>query len=410
MVARSDRNTLRGHWRHNPKQCRASYYSWSRFHRAIIRRLGLSRWTGAGYTNLSRSLPKYRISALLTPAIIAIIIGTTLPVWASANTHDDVTTVQSPVSYQDALNAYEDGNKTLALIQAKLAGSQGDADAQVMAGHILLRGETGLIDERDAVTWFRLAATQNHPDALVALGEMALRGQAGLSQSDALGWLTKAAGLGRADAMRVLADMYTKGHGVAPDITKAAEWLRRSTQQGDTRSPRRMGDLYFESNPSEALKWYEKAAAAGDHEAAYLAAVMYAENFEIRPDSQKSASLMRQAAEGGIAAAQADYGLLVYQGAGVDRSIDTAAYWFEKSAKNGDKEGQFLYAFTLAKGEGVSQNFEEAYYWLLKSGTSGIDDYDKDRKALRERLEANVDPAILDTARRRAAKNKNTAE
>jgi len=84
--------------------------------------------------------------------------------------------------------------------------------------------------------------------------------------------------------------------------------------------------------------------------------------------------LMKQAAVGGIAAAQADYGLLVYQGAGVERDIDAAARWFEKSANNGDKEGQFLYAFTLAKGEGVEQSYEEAYYWLLKSGNSGVDD------------------------------------
>ena len=74
---------------------------------------------------------------------------------------------------------------------------------------------------------------------------------------------------------------------------------------------------------------------------------------------------------------------------------------FEKSARGGDVEGQFLYAFTLAKGEGVTQNFEEAYYWLLKSGQSSVDDYDKDKAKLKERLEANVDPAILARARAR---------
>ena len=107
---------------------------------------------------------------------------------------------------------------------------------------------------------------------------------------------------------------------------------------------------------------------------------------------------------GGHAAAQADYGLLVYQGYGASRSETEAAEWFRKSAEGGDKEGQFLYAFTLAKGEGIEQDFEGAYYWLMKSsegGGTGIDDYDKDRETLRERLEKNVDPAILDRARAR---------
>ncbi len=265
-----------------------------------------------------------------------------------------------------------------------------------------MRGETGLIDTEDAARWFRAAADQNHPDALVALGEMALRSQAGMHPREALDWLTRAANTGREDAMRVLADMYGKGHGVEKDVNKSAEWLNRASRSGDLQSARRMGDLYFNSDAPIALKWYEKAASDGDSEAAYIAAVMYAENFDIRPNSKKAAILMKQAAVGGIAAAQADYGLLVYQGAGVERDIDAAARWFEKSANNGDKEGQFLYAFTLAKGEGVEQSYEEAYYWLLKSGNSGVDDYDKDRAALKKRLEENVDAATLERARRRA--------
>jgi len=110
---------------------------------------------------------------------------------------------------------------------------------------------------------------------------------------------------------------------------------------------------------------------------------------------------LKQAAEGGHAAAQADYGLLVYQGAGATRSETEAARWFEKSAQGGDGEGQFLYAFTLAKGEGVDQNFEEAYYWLLKSGESSVDDYSEDKAKLKQRLEDNVDPTILARAKAR---------
>ncbi len=305
------------------------------------------------------------------------------------------------ITYQDALIAYEDGNKTLALVNAKIAGSNGNADAQVMVGHILLRGETGVIDVDDAAKWFRSAAEQNHPDAFVALGEMSLRSQAGLRPSHARNWLVKAANLGRGDAMRVLADMYSKGSGVPQDLEQSAKWLERANRHGDTRSARRMGDLLIETDPQEALNWYEKSAAKGDVEAAYIAALMYVENLDIRPNSQKAAILMRQAAEGGLAAAQADYGLLVYQGAGVKQNTKRAAHWFAKAAKGGEKEGQFLYAFTLAKGEGVEQSFEDAYYWLLKSGESAVDAYEKDRQALKQRLEDNVDPSVLARARQR---------
>lgn len=332
-------------------------------------------------------------------------LGLSATAFASTTSTGMIIETMRDVTYADALVAYEDGNKTLALVNAKIAGTNGNADAQVMVGHILMRGETGLINVDEAAKWFRSAAEQKHPDAYVALGEMALRSQANMRPSQARNWLVRAANLGRSDAMRVLADMYSKGTGVPKSSEKAATWLERANKHGDTRSARRMGDMLIETDPKAALEWYEKAAGKGDTEAAYIAALMYVENLDIRPNQKKAAILMRQAAEAGLAAAQADYGLLVYQGAGVPQNTKSAAKWFAKAAKGGEKEGQFLYAFTLAKGEGVEQSFEDAYYWLLKSGESAIDEYDKDRKVLKQRLEQNVDASTLARARARYEKD-----
>ena len=302
---------------------------------------------------------------------------------------------------RDSLFAYNSGDKITALSHAKIAARVGSADAAVMAGYILRNGEAGTINLTDAKFWYVQAANQNHPDALVALGEMAIKNEAGLTQSDAISYLTRASDMGRTDAMRALSDLYRTGQGTVPNVKKSETLLKKASDSFDRDATKRLGDSYFEKDPKKALKYYEDAADAGHIEAAYIAGVMYAENYEIRPNSTKSASLLKQAAEGGHAAAQADYGLLVYQGYGATRSDTEAAKWFEKSAKGGDKEGQFLYAFTLAKGEGVTQSYEEAYYWLLKSDQSGNDDYDKDRAELKKRLEANVDSATLDRARAR---------
>jgi len=149
--------------------------------------------------------------------------------------------------------------------------------------------------------------------------------------------------------MRALSVLYRTGQGTVPNVKKSETLLKKASDSFDRDATKRLGDSYFEKDPKKALKYYEDAADAGHIEAAYIAGVMYAENYEIRPNSTKSASLLKQAAEGGHAAAQADYGLLVYQGYGATRSDTEAAKWFEKSAKGGDKEGQFLYAFTLAR-------------------------------------------------------------
>ena len=327
-----------------------------------------------------------------------------MPAAATTPPNASYSALASPsADFDAALQAYKAGDFNLALASAKLAGAEGDSDAQVLAGIILMNGETGLINDREAADWFKRAASNGNTDAQLSLGKMALKSRGGLTPSDAMEYFAAAAALGRLEAKRAIGEMYQKGIGIAPDAGKAKSWMTEAADAGDSTGARKMGDSLIESDPKAALVWYEKAADFGDAEAAYIAAIMYAENFEIRPNSARAAKLMEQAAYGGIAGAQADYGLLVYQGAGAERSETGAADWFRKSAEGGDKEGQFLYAFTLAKGEGVTQNYEDAYYWLLKSGESGIDDYDNDRRKLREKLEANVDSEVLARARRRAA-------
>ncbi|PHS37891.1 MAG: hypothetical protein COA91_08995 [Robiginitomaculum sp.] len=314
--------------------------------------------------------------------------------------------------YENALSAYASGDYANALIYGKLAGAGGHVKAQVLVGHILLKGLSGTLDKKDVVGdkkdaagWFKRAANNGNTDAMVALGELALAGQGGLSVQDAADWLTRAADNNRTDAMVALAEMYRLGKGVDIDLTKTKHWLRKAANYGDNIAAYELGNIHLERDPKQALIWYEQAATQGEPQAAYAAAILYAENFNITPDAAKAAKLLKQAANAGLAAAQADYGLVVYQGNGTERSIVEAAQWFKKSAENGDAEGRFLYAFTLAKGEGVKQSFEDAYYWLLlaeKTGSSGIDEYDQSRAELKKRLEDNVDPAILSQAKKRA--------
>ena len=303
-----------------------------------------------------------------------------------------------------AIRAYKAGDFFQASSLATTAYNAGSMDGAVLLGHMSRKGELGSVDYALARQWYEKAAALSHTDALMALAEMGLNGQGGLTKTDGAGYLSRLADRGNVEAMRTLSQLYAQGEGVPKDETLSREYLTRAAGNFDVEANKRLGDTYLETDAKKALSHYELAAAAGNIEAAYIAGVMYAENFDIRPDSKRSAELLRQAAIGGHAAAQADYGLLVYQGYGTEKSDEDAANWFRKSSEGGDSEGQFLYAFTLSKGEGVEQDYEEAYYWLLQSTDNGVDDYDKDRKELRKRLEENVDPEILARARARLGK------
>lgn len=306
------------------------------------------------------------------------------------------------VSYDTAADHYNAGRYAQALVYAKTAGEQGHVLAQLMAGQILRSGNIDGADFSDAAQWFARAAQGGNSDAMLALGDMALKGEGGLTPSDAQGYFKDAAALGRNEAMQALSVMYQSGRGVDKNPEQAAIWLSKAAAQGDAGAAKKRGDLLIETDPKGALKAYEHAAALGNSDAAYAAAILYVENIDIRPNEARSAELMHQAARAGHGAAMADYGLYVYQGL-AEGGPAQAAQWFARAANSGDDQGKFLYAFTLAKGEGVTQSYEEAYYWLLKIQPSGIDLYDKDYRELKTRLEDNVDPAILDKARARLA-------
>jgi len=384
MVATCHGNTGGRDWRDNPRQCESRDQRGRGFYRRVVRRLGL-----AGRTS--------QICAL---AILALSGPQLYPNLAAANAPANLS-IQASADFETALTAYQSGDMSRALRLGKSAAKDGNLDAAVMVGHIYRKGETGTVNLKEARRFFEMAAVRSHPDALVALGEMGLNGEAGLNDEDAYGYLLRASEAGRTDATRALAEMTRAGRGTSKDADEERKLLERAIASFDMGATKRLADTYLETDPKKALKLYEQAAKAGDADAAYAAGIMYAQNFEIRPNEEKSAFWLAKAAQAGHAAAQADYGLLVYQGAGVPRDELQAADWFRQSAEGGDTEGMFLYAFTLAKGEGVSQDFGEAYYWLLKSGDSTVDDYQEDRAVLRQRLEDNVDPAVLAAAKAR---------
>lgn len=304
--------------------------------------------------------------------------------------------------FELAKSAYQSGDMATALREARLVGDSGNAQAQMLAGLILVRGLTGSPDADEGVVRLRSAADGGDLDALLLLGELAADGKAGLSPAQARGFFARAAAQGDAKAKLALAALSARENADRIAADSAGESFPRIPE------PDLGEDLYAravslrETDPVEAFGLFSKAAAKGHAPAAYEAAILQVTNYDLPPDEARAAELMRQAAEGGVPEAMADYGLMIYQGAGVPQDETQAATWFRKAAQAGDKEGQFLWAFTLAKGEGVAQNYEEAYYWLLKSGgDSGVGEYDASRRQLRERLEQNVDPATLERARNR---------
>ena len=87
---------------------------------------------------------------------------------------------------------------------------------------------------------------------------------------------------------------------------------------------------------------------------------------------EKSALLLREAADYGHMEAQYRLGILYYRGGfGVDRSRVRASKWFTKSAQQGYADAQYWLGYLYETGEGTTQDDKRALTWYKKAARQG---------------------------------------
>ena len=174
--------------------------------------------------------------------------------------------------------------------------------------------------------------------------------------------------------VRMLAEAYAGGRGVAADPAKAAGLYRRAAQGGDTTAAVRLGELYergegVPKSPRQAFDWYLKAADR-DPEAAFKVAAGALAN----PDAPLPAGTgdpiarLTFAAESGHAEAQRLLGTLYFEGRRVGQDTALAAKWLEAGADGSpesDRQLGIVYAASInseirAKGLQLLQRAYEA--------------------------------------------------
>ncbi|GIU66531.1 tetratricopeptide repeat protein [Candidatus Phycosocius spiralis] len=229
--------------------------------------------------------------------------------------------------------AFGRGDYSDALSQAENLASRGNPKAATLAASIYEQGIMGTPAPALAVRWYRRAVGGGDGDAMMGLARLGLANQGGATPGEALLVLQRAVAIGRKDAYAPLADLFLSGAAGIKDRGRAASL-------------------------------YSRAAGFGDADAAYAAAILYADGDpDPIDDPLKAIGFLKQAATAGRADASADYGLMLYQGRGVARDLASAARWFKTAAEAGDADGAFYWALVNAKGEGTAQNLELALQW-----------------------------------------------
>lgn len=208
---------------------------------------------------------------------------------------------------------------------------------------------------------------------LLAVSGGVLAGQKGEGFSF---WLDLARA-GDSEAQYRVANRYRDGRDVDPDPTEALRWYRRAAEQGHAKAENNLGLMYakgFGVEPDDltAADWYRRAAERGLAVAQFNLASMYAAGRGVGRDEAQAFHWFRAAASQGYAEAQFQLALRHAEGRGT--AVDTAAAfrWFLKAARQDHVEAQARVGRAYADGAGVKQNAAKARKWLARAGVTSV--------------------------------------
>lgn len=278
-------------------------------------------------------------------------------------------------------------------------------DDPSVAGRILgeayLRGRlTPAADPAKAVTWWKIASTAGDVPSTLLLARL-YEGQLGFPEvkdpKESLAYYLKAAELGDAGAMAALGSRLLSGDEKIRDETKGREFLKKAIQAkeyiaylalGDfeenvKKDPKaalaeyergkdagqvdcmlRTAECYIdgkgtEKDPTRGLVLLEKAAGAGNPTASFRLAVQALAI--AKPDLLTGYKHLLNAANGDLAEAQNELGLLYLSGKLATPDPAAGVAWLTRAAQSGYPQAQNNLATLSERGAaGVPQNFENA--------------------------------------------------
>ena len=125
-------------------------------------------------------------------------------------------------------------------------------------------------------------------------------------------------------------------------------------------------------NYGDALRWYGRAAEAGDVQAQYLLAVKYENGIGFDRDMAKAAVWYGKAAEQGHVEAQFKLATMLAQGADVPQDLGAALGWYRSAAEGGLAAAQYNLGVALLNGGGVERDLIEAFAWVSLAADQGL--------------------------------------
>jgi TPR repeat protein len=276
----------------------------------------------------------------------------------------------------DAYAAFEKGEHAKAVELAKPLAEKGDKDAIYLLGFAHENGQ-GVEASRDkALEYYRKGQAKNHADSIYRLAAMLLAsGQGDLAQ-EGRETLEKHAATDPTVAGRILGEAFLLGRLTPePAPETAVKWWSKAASAGDVPSMVLLGRLYDGqlgqtslANSKTAYEYFIKAAEKGDSSAMVAVGIRLLKSDAVAADEKKGMSWLNKAIEAGNFAGWLALG--DYQ-ANIKNDPKAALELFDKGSEAGHPECMLRSASFYMEGKGAKKNTERAVSLLEKSAEAG---------------------------------------
>ena len=235
-------------------------------------------------------------------------------------------------------------------------------------------------DSALAVKWYIKAAEQGHAKAQARLGFCYSTGE-GVELDYAVGmkWYRKAAEQGDANGQYMLGFIFAQGIGVQKDVVEAMKWFRKAAEQGNVSAQSEIdsrddkGDLTPESKREgiEAMGKFlgENESKKGNGQIEFLMGGNYVTGEDVQKDPSEAVKWFRKAAEKGHADAKFMLAVAYMNGEGVVKNDSLAYQWFLLASANGNETArenvskleEKLTAEQRAEGQRLATEWQAAF-------------------------------------------------
>ncbi|MBB3946075.1 hypothetical protein GGQ73_002021 [Rhizobium skierniewicense] len=193
-------------------------------------------------------------------------------------------------------------------------------------------------------------------------------------------WYEQAAKGGDAVAMFKYALLLIDGKIVKHDKTLADDYMRRAAQAGNGEAEFNWAQILVSQTPGAnglqaALPFYERSAEKGIADAQYAVSQIYW-NLKDIPAAKKAKARdwLTRAAKAGFDTAQVDLGVWLINGVGGERNLEEGFRWLYGAAQRGNVVAQNKVAHLYIQALGTKPNPVEAAKWYVLSRRAGLKD------------------------------------